>query len=123
LVKSDLKVLIVSQVDTLDELLGVLLVEHFEYRVDVLLVLQVELFLISRILGGCLSGCELLLSGFDLLNLDLLPLLKGLKDHEHEVLFPIRHETILYQIHSRVDIDLLEDSLNERDAKNLIGAA
>jgi len=101
----------------------VLLVEHFEYRVDVLLVLQVELFLISRILGGCLSGCKLLLSGFDLLNLDLLPLLKGLKDHEHEVLFPIRHETILYQIHSRVDINLLEDSLNERDAKNLIGAA
>ena len=100
-----------------------LLVEHLEDGVDVFLVLQVELFLISCILGGCLSGCELLLSGFDLLNLDLLPLLKGLKDHEHELLFPIRHETVLDQVHSRVDIYLLEYSLNERDAKNLVGAA
>jgi hypothetical protein len=63
------------------------------------------------------------LSGFDLLNLDLLAFLKRLKDHEHELLFPIRHEAVLDQIHSGIDIYLLEDSLNERDAKNLVGAA
>ena len=100
-----------------------LLVEHFKDGVDVLLVLQIELFLISRILGCSLRGCKLLLSGFDLLNLNLLALLKGLKDHEYELLFPIGHESVLYKIHSRVDIYLLEDSLNERDAKYLIGAA
>jgi hypothetical protein len=101
----------------------VLLVEHFKDGVDVLLVLQIELFLISCILGCSLRGCELLLSGFDLLNLDLLALLKGLKDHENKLLFPIGHEAILYKIHSRVDIYLLEDSLNERNAKYLIWAA
>ena len=100
-----------------------LLVEHFEDRVDVLFVLQVKLFLIGRILGCCLSGCDLRLHGFDLLNLDPLALLKGLKDHEHELLFPIGHEAVLYKIHSRVDIYLFEDSLDERDTKYLIGTA
>lgn len=65
----------------------------------------------------------MLLGGFDLLNLDLLALLKGLKNHEYELLFPIGHEAVLYKIHSRVDIYLLENSLNEWDAKYLIGAA
>ena len=100
-----------------------LLVEHFEDGADVLLVLQIKLFLICRVLGSCLRGCELLLSGLDLLNLDLLALLKGLKDHQDKLLFPIGHEAVLYQIDSRVDIYLLEDPLDERDAKYLIRAA
>lgn len=115
LIKGDLQVLAVLHVETLDELLGLLFVDHFKDRVDVLLVLNRQL-LRTRF------GVNLLLHSLDLLDLYLLALHEGLQNHEDHRLV-IGEEAVLDSLDRRVQVDLVKDTLEEGNPHGLaVGA-
>jgi len=66
LIKCDLKVLSILQIEALNKLLGVLFIKHLKDLSDVFLILNCELFTLLRL--------NLLLNGLNLLHLYFLAL-------------------------------------------------